>query len=107
MSVVLTPEQPFRISCQNPNAACTICDGRLLPPFLEWHGMEADLFICTRCCRKYKNGLLADMVQVAAIADLHDFGYPTQTFTRRDIRDVRNDALVRGLALGAPKSSSR
>ena len=34
------------------------------------------------CCRTIRRGLMADMVQAAAIAELHDLGYRGQTLIR-------------------------
>jgi hypothetical protein len=42
-------------------------------PFVHWRG-ERDLFICGDCCRRIKNGLMADMVQVSAIMDFRGLG---------------------------------
>jgi hypothetical protein len=78
---------------------CSICAELLLPPFLEWN-CTSDLFICIECCRKHKNGLIADLVQAAAIAELRNALGPRrrdQTLVRRSVKEV-NEYAQRRLA---------
>jgi hypothetical protein len=57
----------------NKNAKlCTLCNGVLHYPFLEW---ESKLFLCSRCCKKIKRGLTADLIHINAILDLRAEGY--------------------------------
>jgi len=46
---------------------CAVCGGPLHFPFLCWHqeGSGSGLCICGCCCQRIKDGLMADMIQVA------------------------------------------
>jgi hypothetical protein len=68
---------------------CILCDGRLFPPFLYWHG--SSLFICGKCCQQNKNGLMADLIHAAAAKDLRDLGYPEITLDRRSVKSVERE----------------
>src|SRR5690606_8467045 len=48
---------------------CNMCGSSLSYPFLFWWG-EKDIFICGQCSAKCKEGLMADLVQIAAIMEL-------------------------------------
>ena len=87
MSVILSKED--RMSYRKPDTVCTICSKKLGLPYVEWHG--TDLFICAPCCRTIKRGLMADMVQAAAIAELHDLGYRGNTLVRTTRQQVEDD----------------
>ena len=77
---VFNTDGPGWGSNRKSDTPCTICNKRLRLPYVEWQG--TDLFICAPCCRTIRRGLMADMVQAAAIADLHDLGYREQTLIR-------------------------
>jgi hypothetical protein len=67
--------------CPNPEPeTCTICERRAHYPFLCWHGSK--LIICRECCREVKRGLIADLLHLGAIADLHALGYYYETLAR-------------------------
>ena len=68
---------------------CAICGRRLHYPFLEWRG-EQTFHICERCCSNNKQGLMADLIYITAITDLHEIGYGSQTLTRE-----RHECVVR------------
>jgi hypothetical protein len=85
MSVILSKEN--RMSSRKPETKCFECHRALGYPFVEWNS----LFICAPCCGRIKNGLLADIVQAAAIADLHDLGYRGVTLVRTSINTVERD----------------
>ena len=85
MSVILSREN--RMSCRKPETRCFECHGHLGYPFVEWN----DLFICAKCCRRIKNGLMADIVQVAAIAELHSLGYRGNTLVRTTEQQVEDN----------------
>jgi hypothetical protein len=75
------------------NHTCSICNGKLRPPFVMWMTCAEDLFFCSQCCRRIKNGLMADIIQVSAIAELNaldDHG-GNATLVRRDVRDVERE----------------
>ena len=44
---------------------CSTCGGNLYFPFVCWEGGD-DVCICGKCCQQIKDGLMADMIQVAA-----------------------------------------
>jgi hypothetical protein len=48
---------------------CTFCDGVLAYPFVYY---SPKVFICRECCRDDRKGLMADMVQVAAITEMNN-----------------------------------
>lgn len=71
------------------HTVCSICRGALHPPFVSWDGAElAVLRICATCCRRHRNGLMADMVQVAAIGEL---GQRHKTLVRKSNDEVEAD----------------
>jgi hypothetical protein len=82
MSVVINKETDVRC---NLGSKCTFCGEKLRAPFVVWDCMpsETDLKICAACCGKIKSGHAADIVQVAAIAELHSLGYRGHTLERQ------------------------
>jgi hypothetical protein len=82
------------------NGKCSICAHTLFCyPFLAWRGrlpagatehldLAGDTFICGKCCKSNKRGLVADLIQVTAIMELADVGYWDRTLTRGRIKDV-------------------
>jgi hypothetical protein len=56
------------------NEHCIVCGGSLHFPYLEWHGKK-NIAFCMRCCKKIKRGLVADLIHINAILDLHAEGY--------------------------------
>jgi hypothetical protein len=81
MSVILSKEDDFqRVGFGQRHAPpCFHCRG----PCHYWDG-EPELFICSGCCHRIKNGLVADMVQVAAIVDLIRLGYRDAVLVREN-----------------------
>ena len=75
------------------NPACTVCGEDVRPPFLYWscHGPKrppnGGVIICSGCCRNLRTGLVADLIQVAAIADLQDV-YHNVTLVRSSVAKV-------------------
>jgi hypothetical protein len=56
---------------------------RLMPP----HNNDVDdpewgTRICSDCCLRHRKGRMADMIQVAAIAEFQALGNPSETFVR-------------------------
>lgn len=66
MSVVLTMKH---FTYATRDTVCTVCGEKLFPPFVEWHGRPG-FFMCAECCQSIKAGLMADIIQVAAIAEI-------------------------------------
>jgi len=78
------------------HAKCSVCRGELKPPFVSLDGAElAIVRICTVCCKKLKNGLSVDMVQVSAISEMHDLGYHGMTLVRQSRKQVEADERKR------------
>jgi hypothetical protein len=67
---------------------CSLCEGYLHYPFLHW---SQEIFICGDCCRGIKRGLIADLIQIVAILELHDQGYHSMTFDRRSLRTLEEE----------------
>ena len=90
MTVVNTEEDAahFWPSCE-PDRKCTVCRGQLMLPFLAWlcEPPEPSVLICPPCCRKIKTGLVADLIQVAAISELSSLGepYSKETLVRENL----------------------
>jgi hypothetical protein len=63
---------------------CTECEGKVWYPFLQWN----NLLICKNCISKVKRGLIADLIQFAAIVELQDLGYPGETLHRMSTADL-------------------
>jgi hypothetical protein len=52
---------------------------------MQWRSVTAkgsDLHFCWRCVKKIKTGFYADMIQLTAIADLHEVGLHYLTLER-------------------------
>jgi hypothetical protein len=79
MSIVTNKHHDFSGALRD-NAKCAICGYWVRPPYLEWIA-ETTIRICGRCCHSIKGGLVADLVQIAAIVDLQEY-YPSFTLTR-------------------------
>jgi hypothetical protein len=74
---------------------CSFCGDTCCPPFVHWHAQD-DLFICSDCCRSLRRGLLADMIHVTAVSDLHNAGYHSQTLVRKGQQEI--DATAKSVA---------
>ena len=48
---------------------CTHCGDGLFPPYLAWTG-KSDFFLCGPCGERIKDGLVSDLVQLAAVVQL-------------------------------------
>ena len=48
---------------------CSTCGGKLSYPFVCWESGDY-VCICGRCCQQIKDGLMADLIQVAATWDM-------------------------------------
>ena len=48
---------------------CAICNGSLQYPFFAWGPTFA---LCLRCAQTNKDGIMSDLIHLAAIADLRD-----------------------------------
>jgi hypothetical protein len=66
MSVVLTMKH---YTYATRDSVCLVCGNKVFPPYVEWHG-HVNIIICSHCCLSIKPGLAADIIQVAAIAEL-------------------------------------
>jgi hypothetical protein len=68
MSVINT-RHDYHSDCRDSHK-CSVCDDGLDYPFICWVGEGAGLYICGPCCRRIKDGLMADLIQLAATMDL-------------------------------------
>ena len=92
MSVMLSKNCPWYPS----KPECTVCGDQLCgPPFVQWMGTE-EMIICPRCCRGLLTGLVADMIQVVAIADIQARGYHGCTLVRASQKDVNTKEKAGG-----------
>ena len=73
---------------QREGERCAVCRDRLRFPFLDWHG--TDIQICGSYCQDIKRGFIADLIQIAAIKDMHDLddSFKSATLVRRDARQI-------------------
>jgi hypothetical protein len=68
---------------------CDNCGERLYHyPFLYWSGVDDDILLCSECCKQIKRGLIADIIQLAAIAELRDIGYGVNTLVRSNVAQL-------------------
>jgi hypothetical protein len=81
--------------CDDRHRKCTICGELLYYPFICWDEEDA-LYICGPCCRKYKRGLMADLVQLSAIVELRsiDIAYQGHVLERTSLTDIKDRALL-------------
>jgi hypothetical protein len=100
MTVIQSKYDPFGPD----DAICSMCDEKASPPFV-FYSVAGDLNICSKCvdtalvlltAAKNTNGLLADVIQLRAVRDLHD-AYPGLTLKRvgvseMEARDKRESA---------------
>jgi hypothetical protein len=57
---------------------CSLCGGLLRYPFLCWTGYTkagGHINLCGPCCRKIKNGFIADLIQITATLEIREL-YP-------------------------------
>ena len=80
MSVVNTK---FSFSISSPEDKCSVCDAKLWPPFVEWHG-HTNIFICGECC-DIRHSLMADLIQCAAIVEINRFEHFRGTTLVREL----------------------
>jgi hypothetical protein len=76
MAVITDIYSDFNSCCtekfKDAKCRCNACGNPLhFYPFLEWRG-AVDFYLCAECCREVKHGLIADLIQVAAIKEMHD-----------------------------------
>ena len=70
---------------------CNVCGVRLLwHPWIEWHGRE-NFAICGSCVGKIKTGLMADLIQCAAILDMQKL-YRDCTLERQNVKPIEDRA---------------
>jgi hypothetical protein len=74
------------------NPKCSKCKRVSAFPYLHWHG-RAPLVLCGRCCREISHGFMADLIQVAAMQELHDTGDQADALTTKQL-----DAAVESAA---------
>jgi hypothetical protein len=75
---------------------CCLCADRVYRyPFLGWSNQ---LIICAECCSVNKRGLIADLVHIAAIVELHkvDPEYNGQTLVRCNVSSLEKAGKKRG-----------
>ena len=85
MSVITNKETNRYCYGNRPTAMpCAVCQQPVQYPFLHWDTFN----ICGRCCQRIKRGFIADLIDVVAIMDLRDSGYPYETFSREQIVTV-------------------
>jgi hypothetical protein len=70
---------------------CDACNGKLDFPFVFWYGARS-LRVCGRCCQESKEGLMADVIQVAATWDLRDCLHGPSLILVRDGRQRLEEA---------------
>ena len=71
-------------------ADCSLCGERLLVPFVTYSHKKGGLCLCSECCTTMRRGLVADMVQTAAIIEM---GLPSFTLVRSDVAALKVEAL--------------
>jgi hypothetical protein len=67
---------------------CTHCGDGLFPPYLAWTG-KSDFFLCGPCGEQIKDGLIADLVHLAAVVQLQRHLPGTDmTLVRQSVRKL-------------------
>ncbi|SRR6266480_6287636 len=69
------------------NYKCADCGETLRRyPFLEWR-CDVDFYLCADCCKRIKEGFIADLIHVVAIKDMQDLSavYEGYTLVRKNI----------------------
>jgi hypothetical protein len=79
--IVIEEERGF-----HKEAPCALCGGELKVPFVVYSHGPAACF-CSECCTTLRRGLMADMVQVAAIVEMGFTG--STTLVRCNIDDLK------------------
>ena len=59
---------------------CSLCGGLLKVPFVTYSHKKGGACFCSECCVTLRQGLMADMVQTAAIVEM---GMPSRTLVRK------------------------
>jgi hypothetical protein len=84
MSVILNKFDDHYSSHGKP---CSVCETKLHFPFVHWEQIR----ICASCCGQIMRGLVADMIQVSAAAELQRI-YPDSTLVRRSVTQMEKEA---------------
>ena len=75
MSVINNPEDRAGHTVVD---SCSVCEQTLRFPYIVWEHIG----LCRSCCLKIRKGFTADMIQLAAIAELLEL-YPRMTLVRK------------------------
>ena len=78
------------ITFSDADSRCNCCGERLWPPFVEWHCSNEHIFICGECACRIKKGLMADLIQCAAIVDLQKLYGGSVTLVRSDVKKIED-----------------
>jgi hypothetical protein len=94
--IVIEEERGF-----HDEAPCALCGGGLKVPFVVYNHNKAVACFCSDCCTTLRRGLMADMVQVAAIVELGDRG---STLVRHGVAELKRAGV--GVSPDMPFASS-
>ena len=78
------------------HSECDICGKAMEPPYMVWLGRKQELAFCSKCCADNGRGMIADIVQLAAIHQTKQM-MPGFTLERVRIMDVRKALDETGL----------
>ena len=82
MTVITNQYQPGGV---HGATVCSACGEDLGFPYVRWLG-HREINFCGKCCRNLKRGLVADLIQAAAIEDMQSLGYYNFTLLRGTIK---------------------
>jgi len=94
--IVIEEERGF-----HGEAPCALCGGGLKVPFVVYNHRDAVTCFCSECCTTLRRGLMADMVQVAAIVEM---GFNGSTLVRHSVDDLKRAGV--GKTIDLPFASS-
>ena len=89
---------------------CSCCGGMLQYPFLAWGGEGEGFCLCSICCQRCRDGLIADLIHCAAIAEMQELPgdyYKHTTLVRKNVAakaEKENEAVPNYFKIYGPRS---
>jgi hypothetical protein len=99
MSVITTRSgdyQGFGARGRPNEKHCLVCARKLSPPFLAWDDSGGGIFLCGDCCVRWRDGLIADLIECAASTELQRLGrLRGHVLVRTTTRELEEQATER------------
>jgi hypothetical protein len=91
MAVITNAHDDCRGNSAIFDERCSICKEKLMQyPFIRWWAGGDDVFFCAVCSARIRDGMMADLVQIAAIVEIQRIAphYKNSTLVREHIPEL-------------------